>query len=144
MKTPRRRSIRPSTVLVPRGKFTLDELERLAIGASYRSNLSHKREMFDGEAGQARLDLDKTLCDGTGTNTQEASEDLLREAFRRGMVSQQVRQRWPQNVWAVDQSGEVYQANLANSATGEYHGFPIRSEGRFLAHIRAAWAERAR
>lgn len=114
------------------------------MGASYRRNLSHKREMFDDEAGQARLDLDKTLCDGTGTNTQEASEDLLREAFRRGMVSQQAGQRWPQNVWAVDESGEVYQANLTNSATGEYHGFPIRNEGRFLAHIRAEWAARAR
>ena len=144
MKTPRPRSIRPFTVLVPHGEFTPDELERFAQGAIYRSNRNHKRKMFDGSAGLARLDLDKTLCDGTGTNTRKASENLLREAFRRGMVSQQVRQTWPQNVWAVDESGEVYQANLTNSATGEYHGFPIRSEGRFLGHIRAEWAARAR
>jgi hypothetical protein len=100
--------------------------------------------MFEGVAGLARLVLDKTLCDGAGTNTQESSEKLLREAFRRGMVSQQARQTWPHKVWAVDQSGEVYQANLTNSATGEYHGFPIRNEGRFLAHIRAEWTARAR
>ena len=144
MKTPRPRSIRPSTTLVPQGEFTPDELDRLARRANYRSNRSHKRKMFDGSAGLARLDLDKTLGDDTESNTQESSEELLREAFRRGMVSRQVRQAWPQNAWGVDESGEVYQANLTNSETGEYHGFPIRNEGRFLEQIRAEWGVRAR
>ena len=121
--------------------MTATELGHLAERARYCSNRNHKRKMFDGSTGMARPD--KTLCDRTFANTQEKSERLLREAIRRGMISQQMRRHWPQNVWGVDEKGEVYQANLTNSETGEYHGFPIRSEGSFLSEIRKEWSARS-
>ena len=142
MRTPRPRSTRPAARLATPDQFGAEELDRLADTALFRPNRNHKRKMFDGSAGSARVD--KTLCDGAWANTQERSEGLLREGIRRGMVSQQVREAWPQNVWAVDERKEVYQANLTNSGTGEYHGFPIRDEGSFRSLIRREWAARSR
>ena len=142
MRTPQARSTGPSARLISPGERRPEELDDLAKHARYGPNRHHKRKMFDGAAGSARLD--KTLCDGAWANTQERSEGLLGEGFRRGMISQQVRDAWPQNVWAVDDRNEVYQANLTNSGTGEYHGFPIRGEGSFLSLIRSEWVARSR
>lgn len=142
MRTPHPRSARPSSRLISLGERRPEELDTLAERARYGPNRHHKRKMFDGCAGSARLD--KTLCDGAWANTQQKSEALLREGIRRGMISEQTHNAWPQNVWAVDQQNEVYQANLTNSGTGEYHGFPIRGEGSFLSLIRSEWAVRFR
>lgn len=104
----------------------------------YRCNPEHKR----GGSG-ARARPDKTLCDGTSVNTEQACRNLLEEAIRRGMISDQRRGDWPQNVWGVDPKGEVYEAKLTNLGTGEYHGFPLRGEDSFLQHLREEWEARA-
>ena len=74
----------------------------------------------------------------TGLNPSE----LLRSGFRRGMVSEQKRQGWPQNVWAVDNAGIVYEAQLSNSDTGEYHGYPMKVDDGFTAFIAREWERR--
>lgn len=80
----------------------------------------------------------------TSVNTLKACRGLLDEAIRRGMVSDQKRGAWPQNVWGVDPAGEVYQANLTNRDTGEYHGYPLRGEDSFLEYLRSEWEARSR
>ena len=66
----------------------------------------------------------------------------LTAGFRRGMVSQQIRRGWPRNVWAVDEDGVVYEAQLSNAETGEYHGYPMKRDDGFTAFIAAEWERR--
>ena len=68
--------------------------------------------------------------------------ELLGSGIRRGMVSEQRRQGWPQNVWAVDDAGVVYEAQLSNSETGEYHGYPMKVGDGFAAFIAREWERR--
>ena len=44
--------------------------------------------------------------------------ELLSAGFLRGMVSEQVRGHWPQNVWTVADTGQVYEAQLENQLAG--------------------------
>lgn len=58
------------------------------------------------------------------------------------MVSKQKRGNWPQNVWAVDSEGYVYEAQLSNSGNGEYHGYPMKDGDRFAETVRNEWERR--
>jgi len=79
----------------------------------------------------------------TGTSASEAPEPILRPArpFLK-MVSEQKRQGWPQNVWAVDDEGVVYEAQLSNSETGEYHGYPMKVGDGFTIFVAREWEKR--
>ena len=68
--------------------------------------------------------------------------ELLSSGFRRCMVSERERQGWPQNVWAVDDAGAVYEAQLSNSETGEYHGYPMKVDDGFTSFIAREWERR--
>ncbi len=59
------------------------------------------------------------------------------------MVSMARRGNWPQNVWAVDDNGVVYEAQLTNQGTGEYHGYPMKLGDCFADFVVAEWTRRA-
>ena len=59
------------------------------------------------------------------------------------MFSTRFRNGWPQNVWAVDGDGVVYEAQLTNREAGEYHGYPMRLGDRFAEFLAAQWEKRA-
>jgi len=69
---------------------------------------------------------------------------LLRSGFHRGMVSEQKRGGWPQNVWAVDADGIVYEAQLSNLGLGQYHGYPMTKGDGFAVFISKEWENRGR
>ena len=58
------------------------------------------------------------------------------------MVSEQRRNGWPQNVWAVDADGIVYEAQLSNSGLGEYHGYPMKQGDSFASFVGKEWEKR--
>ena len=58
------------------------------------------------------------------------------------MVSERRRGDWPQNVWAVDEEGVVYEGQLGNLEMGEYHGYPMKQDDGFAGFIRAEWKRR--
>ena len=58
------------------------------------------------------------------------------------MVSEQRRGFWPQNVRAVDDDGMVYEAQLGNLETGEYHGYPMKQGDSFAKFIGEEWKRR--
>ena len=82
---------------------------------------------------------DKTLCDGAGIVGKERALHLLREGVRRGMVSKQQRNGFPQNIWAVTENGIPVEAQLENPATGIYHGYPMPTEDTFREKVLANW-----
>lgn len=60
-------------------------------------------------------------------------------ALRKGLVSVQVRNGWPQNVWAVASSGVPIEAMLDNEVTGSYHGYPMLEGDPLREEILRAW-----
>lgn len=58
------------------------------------------------------------------------------------MVSVRQVQGWPQNVWAVGDDGEVFEAQLENAVQGIYHGYPIPVDDDFRERVLNEWTQR--
>lgn len=144
MKRPQRRSRpRRRTVLSATGAVDGSELARMETMATYRPSPYHK--FGSSAAGLQSAPAprpDKTICDRPTSGRGRNALDLLRSGFRRGMVSEQRRGDWPQNVWAVDEEGVVYEAQLGNLEAGEYHGYPMKQDDSFAGFIRDEWKRR--
>lgn len=113
----------------------------LARRVSDGGNPAHKRN--PGDFGltppAAHQRADKSLCDDTGILTRTAALKLLRAGIRQGLVSEQQRNGWPQNIWAVTDAGEPVEAMLENAAQGSYHGYPMPKNDPFRTEILARW-----
>ena len=58
------------------------------------------------------------------------------------MVSVQTRDGWPQNVWAVSETGELFEAQLENATRGSYHGYPMPLSDDFRSSVIGEWNRR--
>ena len=120
-----------------------DDLARMETMATYRPSPYHKSGSSAAGLQSAPAPRpDKTVCDRPTPGRGRNAADLLRSGFRRGMVSEQRRGDWPQKVWAVDEEGIVYEAQLGNLETGEYHGYPMKQDDSFAGFIRDEWERR--
>ena len=144
VKRPQKRSKpKKKAALAKAGSISRDKLERMEGAARYRSSPYHKSRLSSSDPRIAtRPRPDKTICDVPTLGDCRNAGDLLRAGFRRCMVSEQNRQGWPQNVWAVDDGGTVYEAQLSNSELGEYHGYPIKKDDGFASFIGEEWGRR--
>lgn len=115
----------------------------LASRVSYGGNPEHKRN--PGDFGltppAAHCRSDKSLCDGTGILTRAAALKLLRAGLRQGLFSEQRRNGWPQNIWAVTDAGEPVEAMLENPEQGAYHGYPMPQDDPFRSKILERWQQ---
>jgi hypothetical protein len=134
-----KRSFNPKRKLLPVAGREFVVLDSLSRKVEYRGNPQHKRNPGDyGLLPPAAARLHKTLCDSTGLRQQDALS-LLREAVRRGMISEQFREDWPQNVWAVTGDGVPLEAQLEGN--GVYHGYPMPESDPFRMTILEAWEQ---
>lgn len=116
------------------------DLARLAAAVHYSGNAEHKKNPGDfGFPPPLGPRPGKTLCDGAGIFQRREAVALLREGIRRGLVSRQVRGDYPQNVWAVTDTGIALEAQLDNRETGSYHGYPMREDDAFREEVIAKW-----
>lgn len=119
------------------------DAKTLASRVSYGGNPEHKRN--PGDFGltppAAHCRSDKSLCDATGILTRAAALKLLRAGIRRGLVSEQSRDGWPQNIWAVTDAGQPVEAMLENATQGVYHGYPMPLGDPFRAEILKRWRQ---
>ena len=137
VRRPQRRTRRKKkAALAPADRIDRRGLERMAKTARYNPSPYHK----SAPSGSPRHD--KTVCDGPASTGRDGRE-LLTSGFRRGMVSSQERRGWPQNVWAVDEDGVAYEAQLGNAELGEYHGYPMKMDDDFVRVVRRAWEDRS-
>lgn len=115
--------------------------EALAERASYGGNPEHKRN--PGDFGltppAAHCRPDKSLCDGVGIMSRRVALDLLRTGIRKGLISVQEREGWPQNVWSVTATGEPLEAELENRGQGCYHGYPMPQDDPFRNEVLKQW-----
>jgi len=103
---------------------------------SYGGNPEHKRDPGDfGLTPLANARPDKTLCDRVGISTRAEAEALLKEGIKRGLVSEQAKGGYPQNIWSVTADGQPLEAQLENRETGTYHGYPMPSTDPFRDEV---------
>ena len=116
------------------------DLEQLAGEVQYTGNAEHKRNPGDfGLPPPLGPRPGKTLCDGANVLKLKVAVKLLKEGVRRGLVSKQVRNHFPQNVWAVTDDGIPLEAQLDNQVTGTYHGYPMREDDAFREKVVTKW-----
>lgn len=121
----------------PEERRTLAELAERVI---YGGNPEHKRNPGGFRLSPPSLPRPgKTLCDGAQVFEPVLAEALLKDGVRRGLVSTQERNGWPQNVWAVAANGVALEAMLENQDTGVYHGYPMLSDDPLREEVLQRW-----
>lgn len=117
-------------------------LRTLGEKVRYSGSPLHKRNPRDfGLTPPALPRPDKTLCDELGILKKDEAQELLREGVRRGLISEQERNGYPQNIWAVSNSGEPVEAQLENEYQGTYHGYPLPSTDPFRQMVLERWEQ---
>lgn len=117
-------------------------LAKLAAKANYGGNPEHKRNPGDfGLQPPSQPRQGKSLCDRAEIFTRDKALRLVQEGLRRGLVSVQHRNGWPQNVWAVAANGTPLEAMLENPATGSYHGYPMLDDDPLADEIVERWRQ---
>lgn len=108
-----------------------DRLEQLSQRLRYGGNPEHKRNPGNfGLTPPSAARKGKLLCDEIGLFQRQEALALLRSGVAAGLISERCVNGWPQNIWAV-REGRVLEAQLEQSETGNYHGYPLQQEDPF-------------
>ena len=86
----------------------------------------------------------KTLCDAVEIFDRETAQKLLKEGIIKGLISEQKRGGFPQNVWVVTEEGIPLEAQLENEDQGLYHAYPMAIEDPFREEIFNRWEKNAK
>ena len=123
--------------------MTAHEKQALAVlesGARYGGNPEHKRNPGDFGLSPPSLPRQgKTLCDDVRVFERLAAASLLKEGIRKGLVSVQTRNGWPQNVWAVTRDGIPVEAQREGDSV--YHGYPMPEADPFRDVVLGRWGQ---
>jgi len=119
----------------------------IASQVRYAGNPMHKSNPGDfGLTPPAEPRPHKTLCDQADITTRKEAVDYLRRGIEIGLVSHQIDQGYPKNVWAVKEvkGGLIaLEAILENAGMGEYHGYPLKDDDPFRKTVLKAWRSRS-
>lgn len=114
--------------------------EKLVAEVCYGGNPEHKRNPRDFRlTPPLRPRPDKTLCDDVAVTTRSQALGLLRQGVKKGLVSEQMRGAYPQNIWAVTDEGQPLEAQLESAEQGTYHGYPMPESDPFREQVLDLW-----
>lgn len=117
-----------------------EDLAELAEKVQYGGNAAHKRNPGDfGLPPPLGPRPGKTLCDDADVVRHAVALDLLQEGIRRGLVSKQMHNGFPQNIWSVSNEGIPLEAELENAEKGTYHGYPMPEDDGFRLKVIQQW-----
>lgn len=135
----------PKRRIAKLGFFTGRELGGLASAAQYEGSALHKTRPADyGFEPQVAPRPAKSICDGMRVIRRDEAQALLRAGIRLGMVSSHLEGDWPKYVWAVDDSGEVYEAKLGHDRL-RYHGYRLAEDDNAMREwVIDEWSKRTR
>jgi hypothetical protein len=138
----KRTGYNPKRKIAPPNHCPEEQRAKWVANAKYGGNPEHKKRPADYDlTPPASPRPGKTLCDAERPLMKPEAEGLLREGFRKGMISQRTDNTWPQNVWAVS-DGQAFEAQLENSAQGVYHGYPMPLDDDFRTVVMDEWSKR--
>lgn len=116
------------------------DLDQLADRIRYGGNPEHKRNPGDFDLHPpSRPRADKTLCDMVNIHKKEDAVELLKKGVRKGLVSERMRNGYPQNIWTLTDDGYPLEAQLENAISGTYHGNPMPETDPFRGEILRRW-----
>src|SRR5208283_6007763 len=122
----RRTGYNPNRHMASNDRHSVADRESLAARICYGGNPEYKRNPLDyGLSPPASPRPGKFLCDGGRPIAKAEALSLLASGVLRGLVSQRIVDGFPQNIWSVSDIGELFEAQLENSALGMYHGYPM-------------------
>lgn len=117
-----------------------DYLNLLVDSVNYSGNPEHKRNPGDfGLTPPSQPRADKTLRDIVGVLRRQEATKLLKEGVRKGLISEQEKNGYPQNIWAVTEDLLPLEAQLENAGKGTYHGYPMPEADPFRETVLAKW-----
>lgn len=133
-----RKSYNPKRMLVVE-KPESAELNALAEKIRYNGNPEHKRSPGDfALTPPSAPRADKTLCEPAGIRTKLEALAALQAGVRKGLISDQMRGSFPQNIWSIA-GGVPFEAQLDNESAGTYHGYPMPEADPFRVMVLRAW-----
>jgi hypothetical protein len=133
----RKRKCNPKRKIAYSSEVTI--LQSLSDRVVYAGNPAHKKNPGDfGLTPPAQPRLNRNLCDATGIHRLSAMK-LLRRGVRLGLVSLQHRGEFPQNIWAVSDTGVALEASLENNESGTYHGYPMETIDPLAVEVKRRW-----
>ena len=138
----RRKTYNPKRQIhsVPVSREDRAKLNIVARNATYGGNPEHKRNPGDFHlTPPANWKPDKELCDRISVFQRTEATRLMRNGIRKGLVSIQQRNGWPQNIWSMTDSGEAIEAELENQEIGSYHGYPMSVNDPFRKEVIKRW-----
>ncbi len=139
---------RPSRFNLKRKIKPVEELDieyclELSGRVKYGGNPEHKKNPGDfGLTPPSRPRAAKSLCDIVEIFSHESAIAYLKKGIEAGMISERTNNGWPQNIWAVTDKREPLEAQLENSHTGVYHGYPMPPSDPLSALIIKEWEKR--
>ena len=118
----------------------LAHLLALSQAVIYGGNPDHKRNPGNfGLTPSSNQRTAKSLCDDAGILTRAEAKRVLRRGVELGLVSEQQRNGWPQNVWGVAANDVAVEAMLENPDVGSYHGYPMLADDPLVEELRLRW-----
>ena len=119
------------------------QCECLISKVKYGGNPEHKKNPGDFNLTPPSAPRPaKSLCDTVQIFSRKVAVNCLRNGLKRGMISDRMKGKWPQNIWAVTEAGEPLEAQLENSETGVYHGYPMPESDPFAQEVIKEWKAR--
>jgi hypothetical protein len=135
--------VHPKRSLSSADGMTLAARRALAERVTYGGNGEHKLHAADYGIAPPRVPRpSKTLCDAEGPFPHPKALALLKAGAAKGMVSEQLRRRLPQLIWAVADDGTAYESQLENSTLASYHGYPMPAADPLREHVLEEWRKR--
>lgn len=119
-----------------------DDLERKSNQVIYTGNPKHKKNPGNfGLTPPSDPRPNTSLCDNARIFRKEEAEELLKKAFRLGLIDRRTPPgEWPKAVRIVH-DGIVLQAMYENQP-GYYHGFPLSGNEPLWKEMMQAWKDR--
>ena len=138
-----RSGFNPKRRIAAEDAFSSEKLQEWRRKARYGGNPEHKKNPHAYGLEQCKHPRPaKTLCDEGREFEKAEAEGLLRTGLSKGLISILLDGHWPKNVWAVSESGEVFETQLENREQGAYHGYPVPLHDDFRATVLKEWNAR--
>lgn len=134
---------RPDRRIVPSGHLAQELLAALVLRVRYVGSGHHKLRAGDyGFLPPVSPRPSKSVCDDLGPILIQDALTLFRRGIKQGMVSRFGETDNPKYVWAVDATGQAYEAKESKSTSNTYHGYRLGEDDYMRKLVLQEWGQR--